>query len=104
MNYESRNLVFLFFFFLLLLFLVEAFSRGTNRCGMIQRRNKPERMVDATFFFFFFLLQRKSNGDRIGNRFSRLRVRGDVTRALRNFLKDFGYFANYYYTRDVIFA
>lgn len=58
----------------------------------------------CNFFFFFFLLQRKSNGDRIGNRFSRLRVRGDVTRALRNFLKDFGYFANYYYTRDVIFA
>lgn len=92
------------FFFLFLLFLVEAFSRGTNRCGMIQRRNKPERMVDATFLFFFFFLLRKSNGDRIGNRFSRLRVRGDVTRALRNFLKDFGYFANYYYTRDVIFA
>lgn len=57
---------FSFFFFLFLLFLVEAFSRGTNRCGMIQRRNKPERMVDATFLFFFFFSsstkkQRRSN-------------------------------------------
>lgn len=77
-----------------------------NRCGVIQREetNRKEWSMQPLFFFFFLLLQRESNGDRIGNRFSRLRVRGDVTRALRNFLKDFGYFVKLLLYRDVIFA
>lgn len=101
-NHETWCFSFFFFFF----FCFSSRRFREERIGVEWFREETNRKEWSMqlFCFFFFLLQRKSNGDRIGNRFSRLRVRGDVTRALRNFLKDFGYFANYYYTRDVIFA
>lgn len=98
-NETSKLRVSYFFFCLFFSFLsrrsreewvgVEWFREETNR---------KEWPMQPFFFFFFVSPQRESNGDRIGNRFSRLRVRGDVTRRLRNFLKDFGYFVNYCYT------
>lgn len=104
MNYEwnLETSCFLFFFFFCLFFSFVSRRSREEWVGVEwfrEETNRKEWPMQPFFFFFFSPPpQRESNGDRIGNRFSRLRVRGDVTRRLRNFLKDFGYFVNYCYT------